>query len=169
MSDDVTWTPSLKAAVALVVVAVALGVVGWRLATRRVEDATDRDNGMITLGRAAHLLGCSKTEAIDPMEGPIRGGAADRGVICTTKGSAIHVFQAARIGKWGSLDYRSTLGVGDVVNPQAPECPAQVTVGRGLIVVSASAEVARTVEERLDIHSTTQPMKYPPGSYALPC
>lgn len=152
----------------LILLALVLGIVFWRLAASEVEDASDGER-QIAFGSAQRLLDCQETEEIDSLEGPIRAGAADRGVVCSTDGATIHLFEAARIGKWGGLDYRDALGLGDVVNPHAPECPAQVTVGRGLIIVSPSAEVARRVEDVLDIHSTTLPMAYPPGSYKLPC
>ncbi len=151
----------------LVVAALATMVL---LRVARSEFASpSKQNDAIGFDDVQRLLGCTDTEPLDPLVGPIRGGAANRGVSCTTGGATVHIFEAAQIGKFGKLDYRDEVGLGDINDPVPPACPAQVTVGRGLIIVSPSEEVARHVEDVVGIDSIPSPVSYPPASYELPC
>ena len=152
----------------MLVIAAFATVVLLRVARSEFASSSSQ-NDPIGFDDAQRLLGCTDTERLDPLIGPIRGGAANRGVTCKTGGATVHVFEAAQIGKWGGLDYRDPLGLGDVNDPRPPGCPVQVTVGRGLIIVSPSEEVARRIEEAVEISSSTSPMAYPPASYQLPC
>jgi hypothetical protein len=158
-------SPSLRIAVALVIVGLVLAAVVYRAAVdgleRRVPD------GAMSIEDAASAIGCVDRQDLPDLTGPMRAGPATDGIRCRVVDTWLDLFQAGVIGTGGGLDERDALGLDDDIAPHDVGCDAEVNIGRGLIVVTTDERTRDLVQRVLGLTST--PMRYPPASYEVPC
>ena len=119
-------------------------------------------------------LGCGGVRELDHLDGPIRGGAATRGVACAIGPDEAHIFQRAPLGDLDpSKSYADRQGgslenIDRLVGTGATAPCLSLLVGRDWFILANDDGILRKVERSIGGVERSIVRATPPASYVGP-